>query len=169
MKKKEQIYVLCDTTVIPSYEDYAEYCRECMDCEPCGENSDDYWDFVSLSQETEMKDLKMNMTTSTQCQVPVIITGSLGLWNGNHEINPVRCDTLYDAIMRCTKSSDDIKVEYQNGVINVYAYHHDGCNCFQIHKLSKRGELACSKWENGTSRNSEIKGYWFAKFHGFRY
>ena len=28
---------------------------------------------------------------------------------------------------------------------------------------------AISKWENGISSNTEVKGYWFAKFHGFLY
>ena len=169
MKKKEKVYVLCDTTEIPSYDSYVEYCKDCLECEPSGENSEGYWNYVSHMNEMEYDSMRENMTYSEQCQCPVIITGELGLWNGKHEIYPMHCNTLYDAILRCSRNADSVKVEYQDGAVRVYSYHHDGCNVFMIHKLSKRGEIVCSKWENGISSNIEVKGYWFAKFHGFLY
>lgn len=169
MKKKEMVYVLCDTTSTPSYDSYVEYCKECLGCEPSDENSEEYWDYVNEMNESEYVSMRENMAYSKQCQCPVIITGKLGLWDGKHEIYPVRCDTLYDAISECSKNADSVKVEYQDGVVRVHSYHHDGCNSYQIHKISKRGEIVCSKWENGTSPNTDVKGYWFAKFHGFLY
>jgi hypothetical protein len=35
--------------------------------------------------------------------------------------------------------SYDVLVEYNDGVITVEAYHHDGCNSFTIKALSKKG------------------------------
>lgn len=167
MKKK--VYVLCDTTEIPSYNSYVEYCKDCLECEPSKENSEGYWDYVNEMIELEYNSMKENMTISEQCQYPVIITGELGLWDRKRKICPMRCDTLYEAITRCSRNADSIKVEYQDGVVSVHSYHHDGCNTFQIHKLSKRGDIVCSKWENGISPNTEVKEYWFAKFHDFLY
>lgn len=42
---KETNLVLCDTTIVPSYEDYKDWC-EMNEVEPQGEDSNDYWEFV---------------------------------------------------------------------------------------------------------------------------
>ena len=144
MKKKQNLFpkypsiVLCDTFEIPSYSEYVDYCLECLNEEPQDENSDDYWNWVRETQQQDFDDLLSNLTYSDESNVPVVITGSLGLWNGRPTIRPVVCDNLHDAILKCLGSCDDIKVTLDNGVVNVIAYHHDGRNCFTVHKLSKR-------------------------------
>lgn len=160
-------YTICDTMETPDYSSYLEYC-EANEFEPQGENSNDYWDFVSDCRTMEIEDMRDNMKYSKQCNEPVLITGSLGLWNGSPSIYPTRCETLYEAIQRCFGSCDDLKVEYENGVVYVKAYHHDGTNCFEIHKLSKKGIDATDSWF-GATKDTEVKGYWLAKFHGYLY
>jgi hypothetical protein len=73
--------------------------------------------------------------------VPVVVMGTLGLWWGRPEIKPERYESVADAINDCIVRSDtqDAHVEFNDGVILVDCYHHDGCNSFTIKALSKKG------------------------------
>lgn len=72
--------------------------------------------------------------------VPVLITGTLGLWDGTHEIVPVVETSVHSAIKRTIgRDVDDIDAWYDDGKIVVTAYHHDGQNHFEIKALSKKG------------------------------
>ena len=62
MKKKEKVYVLCDTTEIPSYDSYVEYCKDCLECEPSKENSEEYWDYVNEMIELEYDSIDRKST-----------------------------------------------------------------------------------------------------------
>jgi hypothetical protein len=167
MRKNMPKYVLIDDTYIPEYKEYVEYCRV-NEIEPDDEDSQDYWDYVSEFQQMEWDDLSLNMAHAEQCKCPVIITGKLGLWNGSPDIYPVRCEDLYSAIRKCYgKDIDNLKAEVENGVVHVYAYHHDVTNHFQIYRLSKKGIKTTESWNNNTAPNEECKGYWLAKFHGY--
>jgi len=66
----------------------------------------------------------------------LLITGTLGLWDGRHNIYPVFCHTLEGALRKCWGQCDDFRVDIQNGVITAYAYHHDGRNVFTIRGVS---------------------------------
>lgn len=82
-----------------------------------------------------------NIESCDEYNVPVALTGTLGLWWGRTEIRPERFESVADAIQRCIIGSDcrDILVEFNDGVITVECYHHDGCNSFTIKALSKKG------------------------------
>jgi len=82
-----------------------------------------------------------NIESCTEYNVPVVLTGTLGLWWGHPEIKPERFESVADAIHRCINGSNcnEIHVEYNDGVITVDCYHHDGCNSFTIKALSKKG------------------------------
>jgi hypothetical protein len=170
MAKPKLNYTLCDTSYIPTYEEYKEWCEIC-DAEEVGEeNSTEYWDFVARQREAEYSDLMGNLKYSDQAKEPVVITGTLGLWNGEKTIYPVRVDSLKDAIERCIgNDGDDVKIELKDGVINVYAMHHDGTNHFMIYKLTKKGVNATNCWLNGICPSLEVKGYWLAKYKGYLY
>lgn len=67
---------------------------------------------------------------------PVVITGTLGLWDGKHEIQPVECEDIRSAIYKCIGrdgellSPDDLFI---NGdTVRVIVHHHDGQNVFTI-------------------------------------
>ena len=137
MENKENS-VLLDTTERLSYSDYVEFCKM-VDLPVCSEDSNDYFNYLDDSRADENEAFLDNCEEEKQCNVPVVITGSLGLWNGNPEIIPVRRETVVDAIHRCLWKCDDIRVEYGNGIIYLSGYHHDGTNSFMIRPLTEKG------------------------------
>lgn len=63
----------------------------------------------------------------------VIITGTLSLWDLTHEINPVECNTLSEAIDKCIgRDTDNIIFKSDNENYYIDCYHHDGVNKFKI-------------------------------------
>ena len=66
-------------------------------------------------------------------EIPCIVTGVLGRWDGKHEIYPEEFDTIEEAVHRCFNSNTfDYKI-YQHG--NEYwleAKHHDDINRYII-------------------------------------
>lgn len=123
-------------------QDYIDYCED-NDIEPgVGEyfKSGFYEWCRDMAYDNYDADMD-NIVSCKEYQLPVVITGSLGLWWGKPEIEPVVCNSVYEAIQKCIgKDTDEVRVEWCDGVINVEAYHHDGCNCFSIRALSKKGE-----------------------------
>lgn len=167
--KKKNLYptcVLCDTTELPSYSDYLQYCKE-NEIEPADENSSKFWDWCAETTQMDFDDLLSNLSHSNESNIPVVITGSLGLWNGRPTICPVVCDNVHDAILKCLGNCDDIKVILEYGELNVCAYHHDGRNCFTINKLSKKGRDYIER--HGEYTNASLKDYHLAKFKGYIY
>lgn len=64
------------------------------------------------------------------------ITGTLGLWTGTHEIEPVITDNNLKAIYKCLQSADYFEIYKDDNDYIVNAYHHDGTNRFRIHELA---------------------------------
>lgn len=146
-----------------SYEDYKEWCEE-MDEEVYPENSEEYYQQCYRIFENDWDDFKSNMKYS-KWNIPCMITGTLGLWNGRPEINPVYCGTLIEAIQKCTNNSDDAEVNLKDGYIEVLGKHHDGTNVFEIHILSKKGEMAAKRHTYDEDYN--IKPWWFKNIYGY--
>ena len=119
-------------------EDYEEFC-EVNDMEPGDEY--DFYNWCAEETQANYEADMENIETCREYNVPVALSGTLGLWWGKPAIKPERYESVADAIHRCMDSSDchDVLVEYNDGVITVEAYHHDGCNCFTIKALSKKG------------------------------
>lgn len=73
----------------------------------------------------------------------IAIVGSLGLWNGRHDIIPVKEKDLRSAILRCTRIRGDWtatvyfdKVDYDDDEhLFVSVDHHDGTNIFELKKI----------------------------------
>lgn len=125
------------------YEYYVEWCKE-NEMEPQGENSDDYWNWVSESSQIDYDDFFDNLKFAKAEEGHYMITFNLGLWNG-HKIGYVEkiYDSLSEAIKDALNSSRDYwdyKVTFENGDVVVYGYHHDGTNIMTIKRLSKHGE-----------------------------
>ena len=126
-------FVLVDTDPTQfEYESYEEFCED-NDIEPQGEDSDDFYEWCSEEADNNYESDMDNIKCHKEYNVPVTISGKLGLWDGKHEIVPVEMDSVYDAIVKCySRDIDRLKVTYEDGVIVVYATHHDGTNIFQI-------------------------------------
>lgn len=73
-----------------------------------------------------------------------VVTGSLGLWNGRHEVNPKTFKSLNDAVFACLEDIDEI-YEDRYGNLCINAYHHDGCNRFVIKLKTDKG-LRCVRY-----------------------
>lgn len=120
-----------------SREDYEEWC-EMNDIEPT-DDEDDFFDYCAEETEANFEADIDNIEHCKEYNVPVVVTGTLGLWWGHPEIEPERMESVYDAILKCVDKADYVEVEWNDGEIKVYATHHDGTNCFTINALSKKG------------------------------
>ena len=120
-------------------EEYEEWC-EVNGVEPGDEY--DFYDFCALQTNAYYEADMDNIEACKQYNVPVVITGTLGLWWGRPEIRPERYESVADAIRRCVGGGDynEVHAEFNDGVITVDCYHHDGCNSFTIRALSKKGQ-----------------------------
>ena len=160
-ENKNNVYTILDTRDYPTYEDYVQDCEENGN-EVYEEDSREYWHWVSDMTQMDLEDALSNIEYSPDAKCPCIVTGTLGLWNGRPTIHPTRCESLRKAVEKCMRSGDDAKVTYDNGVIKVEVYHHDGTNYFEIRKLSKRGLSVTDNWYSDAVE-CEVKSYWTAK------
>lgn len=160
--------VLYDSQADWEYEEYLDYCEE-MGIEPAEEDSAEYYEFMSRQHEDDWDCFKDNMAYSKFKGQPCMITGSLGLWNGNPTIVPVLCDDIMEAIEKCLNNrfSFECDITLNDGHIDVNIHHHDGTNCFEIWLLSKKGqrevERPIYKWE----KDYEPKKDWFKLINGY--
>ena len=171
MEKNETTYpkvTLCDTTYIPSYEEYKENC-EANELEPQGEDSGDYWDFVSESRSIEWDTFILNMHDSAQAQQPCLLTGSCGLWDGTHEIMPYKFSNVISAIVKAYGSCDDLIVNQEDGVIKVESFHHDGRNRFEIRPLTEHGKQALENDCDGEPISCQLTDEMVGKYEGYLY
>lgn len=123
-------------------EDYEAYCED-MGIEVGDEDdmNEAFYDWCAEETQANYEADMDNIESCSEYNVPVVVTGTLGLWWGHPEIKPERFESVADAIRRCMNGSDchDVLVEFNDGVITVDCYHHDGCNSFTIKALSKKG------------------------------
>lgn len=120
-----------------TYEDYVEEC-ELNEIEPKDEGSDAYYEWLADTMRMYLDDLFLNLSFVKTNKI--VIEGSLGRWNGNHDIVPVVVDDIEEAIRKCCNSADYARIVLEEGVLHIDAYHHDGTNGFTIRELSSRGE-----------------------------
>ena len=117
-----------------TYGEYEDFC-EGNGIEPGSDTSAEFYEWcadeASINWESDLDNIK----DFKGYNVPVVITGHLGLWWGNPEIEPNYARSVYDAIMQCMNGADDVVVEYEDGTIFVHAMHHDGTNVFEINAI----------------------------------
>lgn len=140
-----------------SREDYIDFCED-NDIEAgVGDYFEDgFREWCAKETQNIYEDDMRAIKYCKEYNVPVVITGALGLWWGHPEIKPERYESVGEAIRRCINGSDcnDVLVEFNDGVITVDCYHHDGCNSFTIKALSKKGVA---------KRSAEYKDYDFKR------
>jgi len=158
-------FTIFDSARDIDFEEVREHC-EINDMEVPEEGSNGYWDIVSHIREWELEDFWDNLKFFDKKlkHQSVMVTGRMGLWNGRPEIVPTLVNGIDEAIRKmCDSSIMDLKVEYDGGVINVYASHHDGTNCFEIHKLSKAGRMEIER-PKYYYEDYNVKDWWFKQF-----
>jgi hypothetical protein len=152
MAKRKQELVLLDTRCEIPYECYLDFC-ELNECEPQGDDSEDYWSYVSTQRQWDLEDFIESIKGDSDYW---IITGSVGLWSGRRDIYQTMVYGFEDAIKKCLGREDYIKVIKKGSVVEVNTYHHDGSNCFELRALTaigldrfeRRGEISIKNREN---------------------
>lgn len=120
--------------------DYEEWCED----NGIEAGVGDYFEegFLDWCADETQANYEADMDNIKHCKeydVPVVVEGTLGLWWGRPSIEPERFECVADAIEKCIGDCNYVEVEYNDGVLNVHATHHDGTNCFTIKALSKKG------------------------------
>lgn len=126
------------TTEFPPYSMYVEMCKV-NEVEPKPEDSDDYYKWAADDVELCFSQFMDMLEEIDIAHETFEITGSLGLWNGTHEIFPVEVNSLRTAVQKCIDTGDDFEIYLCDGAIEIDSHHHDGTNHFKI-KL-KSGEI----------------------------
>lgn len=129
------------------YGDYLDWCEVNGIDEPGEEDSHEYYEWVLEEVNNNFEADMENIKVCKEYNIPVLVTGSLGLWWGRPDIKAKSFSSVYDAIQEMLGNSImDVDVVFDDGKIEVNAYHHDGCNCFTIQALSAKG-LKRLNWE----------------------
>ena len=122
------------------YQDYVEFCEDNY-IEPEGKNSDAFWEWCREEADNNFECDFENINSCEEYNIPVVLTGTLGLWWGRPDIKPMVFDSVYDALMHIRNTSiDEMEARFVDGHIEVDASHHDGCNVFTIRALSAKGQ-----------------------------
>lgn len=148
--KKEKIteWVALDTERDIPYEEYVENC-EANDREAEGENSQDYWNYVSDTLQMDYDDFKTNMES---CKLfPMVAVGYDDLWNGQFRGGKVLKDV--DDLLGMFCSCDRIKIWQDKDGMHINGYHHDGTNYAELRIINKRGKAWLEKNEDNLCRS----------------
>lgn len=123
--------------------DYTEYVGDCEENgeDPAPENSTAFYEWCAEQDNINLECDRDNLECSPMNKGKFFVSGVLGLWNGRPEVHAEEIfDSLLSAIDRCISDSIiDYEVEFNNGVVEVSAHHHDGTNCFTIQALTEEG------------------------------
>lgn len=115
-----------------SYDDYVAFC-EINDLTPRGEDSEDFFrwkrDECAINFDEDLAQLK----GSRHLKGPVVVTGTVGRWNGSFDIVPEVFPSFADAYKKIAgRDILDIRASYDTRCIHVEAAHHDATNLFQV-------------------------------------
>lgn len=131
------------------FEKFKEYCQDNdIDATPYDEYSDKFHQWIYDTLSMEWDDMLLNLKYDKNNNVDCVVTGTLGLWDGRHNIDTKHFPTLEKAIYACITNCEYIVITEEEGVINVTATHHDGTNYFEIHKLNAKGYDAYCESDN---------------------
>ena len=129
------------------YDEYLDFCKV-NDIEPAADGSSEFYEWCNDESEFNYEsDLDNIRFWKDFNETEFVITGNLGLWNGHVTLkctNTVK--GLAEAFLECVKdnSIDDFELSYidGDGHFTVKAWHHDGCNVFELWPLSDDGVAA---------------------------
>ena len=103
--------------------------------------SDSYWQFNELVNQVEGEaffyDLNHNILNGGHTKF--LVTGCIGWYEHYHKVKPAVIEGFEEAVGYCLDGSDTCEVEFKEGSVIVHAHHHDGCNWFEVRRLSEKG------------------------------
>lgn len=129
--------LLLDTTREIEREEILDFC-ECNGIDAPTEGSDEEYKLINELRDIDYIQFNEDIECHFTHDGSIVITGTLGLWNGRKEIVPTIKPNLDAAIKACFGSCDEFKVEYneEEKSISVRSYHHDGCNSFTLRAIT---------------------------------
>lgn len=137
MNKNEMNLILTNDLQVayPDYEDFKAYVvdNELTDLTYDELTDEDLWEIFDNYVDLEY-DCLLEGVTDINMEQRVTINGTLGLWDGDHKIQPVKNIKLKDAIRKCLNDMDyyAIYASKDNTSFYIEAAHHDGDNRFEI-------------------------------------
>lgn len=125
--------------------------------------SDEYWQFVELVNQTENEYFWSDLNHSLLNGSHFLITGRLGWYAHNHKIKPFIAEGINEAINDCLNvfDADNCEVAYENGSIIINTQHHDGNNWFEVRRLTEKGISEATEAINADKRLNPSPD-WFA-------
>lgn len=117
------------------------------------EHSSEYWDLVSDFREWDWDDFEGNIRSSRILPGQCVITGTLGLWDGRHEIIPVMMDMAEDPMgffgrfTRGCGGDYELAIGYDEEGLFVTVIHHDGTNRFRVLEVTNAGQCYLERCE----------------------
>lgn len=117
-------------------------------------------DFINDELTTHYNDLLNNIKHASY-DIPCVVTGTIGRWNGRFNMYPQKFETLSDAINRCCINVDDIVIKLKNGKIQIEGVHHDATNYYEITCLNKLGQMTAGADLTKKCYHKLIKEYLF--------
>lgn len=143
MKKYKPIYKTWNLYTDAEQQDVINLLKEDSDYEYSEEELyERAAEIVNIDYWNDDFDIKQgNVCYSPLADQEVVITGTLGLWDGRHKINPVKVANIIEAVNKCVDQDIEELEIYEDGYGNFIldAYHHDGCNHFVIKKYTDKG------------------------------
>lgn len=99
-------------------------------------DDDEIYDFIEQAKRDELDDFIEEFKWYLD-RYTFIAIGTLGLWSGQVEAGMI-INSIND-FDKLIEDTDDIRIIDNEGHLIVEAYHHDGCNKFELRKLNDEG------------------------------
>jgi len=122
---------LTSTTNDFEYSDYVEHC-EGNGRTPQGEDSDDFHRWCADMARMYYEDDVLQLKNLPVLQRPIVVTGTVGRWNGRFDIAPRLFSSFEEAFDEAVTGATDVDVDYCTQHVSVNGHHHDATNHFQL-------------------------------------
>ena len=125
--------ILFDTEAEFSYSDYLEYCNE-EAVAPGRENSPEFYEWENMMRADYYNADRENIRCSKNCKRPVVVTGTIGRWNGKFKYAGSAIYPDLDSALTALITDEilDTKATYSTKCVELVARHHDASNVFDI-------------------------------------
>ena len=127
-----------------------------------GYETDEYWQFNEIVNQVEGEEFFYDLGHSklNDANTKFLVTGYYGYYEHYRKARPIVAEGIEDAINACLEVADTCEVEFKDGSIIVHAHHHDGCNWFEVRRLSTKGASEASK-RVSSKRTIKLSPDWF--------
>jgi len=122
-----------------------------------GYETDEYWQFNEMVNQVEGEEFFYDLGHSklNDANTKFLVTGHIGWYNSHRKFRPFVAEGIVSALDECLGgNTDTCEVEYMDGSILVQGHHHDGCNWFEVRRLTAKG---ADKAADALSRGKTIK------------